>query len=64
MQFQLGTFWYDSRDRERSAIEGVHIHIFVFPHRKNNQFQKKLIRHNPNMVYEYGAPQLPIFLGP
>ena len=37
------------RDRERSVIEGAHIHIFGFISRENNQFQKKPMRQNPNI---------------
>ena len=37
------------RDRGRSVIEGAHIHIFGFTNRENNQFQKKLMRQNPNI---------------
>ena len=37
------------RDRGRSVIEGVHIHVFGFTNRENNQFQKKLMRQNPNI---------------
>ena len=37
------------RDRGISVIEGAHIHIFGFTNRENNQFQKKLMRQNPNI---------------
>ena len=50
-------------DRERSVIEEAHFHIFGFNHRKDSQFQKKLLQQNLN-IYEYGPPQLPIFRGP
>ena len=36
-------------DRGRLAIEAPYIHIFVFTHRKNNQFQNRLKRRNPNI---------------
>ena len=51
-----------TRDRGRSVIEGAHIHIFGFTNRENNQFQKKLMRQNPNTWI--WAPQLPIIRGP
>ena len=35
-------------DCERSEIEEAHIHIFGFTHRKNNQFEMKLMRQNTN----------------
>ena len=37
-------------DCERSVIEEAHIHIFGFTHRKNNQFEKKLMRQNTNKM--------------
>ena len=37
------------RDRGISINEGPHIHIFGFAQRENNQFQKKLMRQNPNI---------------
>ena len=37
------------RDRGRSLIEGPHILIFGFTNREDNQFQKKLMRQNPNI---------------
>ena len=40
---------YTVRDRGRLVIEGAHIHIFGFTKRENNQFQKKLMRQNPNI---------------
>ena len=46
-------------DRGRLAIEVPYIHIFVFTHRKNNQFQNR----GGIRIYEYGPPQLPIFRG-
>ena len=45
-------------DCKRSVIEEAHIHIFGFTHRKNNQFEKKLMRQNTNKM-NMPPPQLP-----
>ena len=51
------------KDRGWWVNKGAHIHIFVFTHRKNNQFQKKLMRQNPNVwIRAPSITNLPRFL--
>ena len=36
-------------------IEGANIHVFVFTDRKNNRFQKKLVRQNAD-IWIFATP--------